>query len=69
MESLGAQKRRSRLIILLPLNLLIVMVRLGTKAAEKEILIGAIEPLTGESVATGQFAATHNETSLYNSIR
>lgn len=44
------------------------MVPLGAKAAIKEILVGAIEPLTGESVVTGQFAATLNETSFHNSI-
>ena len=38
------------------------------RSSEKEILIGAIEPLAGESVVTGQFAATHNETSFYHSI-
>jgi len=38
------------------------------RISEKEIPIGAIEPLTGESVVTGQFAPTHNETSFYHSI-
>ncbi len=54
MESLRTEKKRLSLGTLLALIFLILMVPLGVRAAEKEILIGAIEPLTGESALTGR---------------
>ncbi len=53
MESILMIKRKSTMI-LLSVIFLIVMGSFGVRAADKEILIAAIEPLSGESALTGQ---------------